>query len=353
MDIVTKLWIAFMFFVTCHTKDWKHDIYMKGENATISIDQQTSSGKVMLEITFSSYTSKLDAIRVILYFPKDKQDVCTGTYIGRVHDIKANNYSFSFILQHVDFVDSGHYTAREDARELGKASVIVPRRTLLGDYNNIMLISFICNSVNISKIQIDMITSTRTIFVVMYDVRNGECTESGQHYLYRIQHCVFTGNTFSFTIRDVSWLDKGVYAAWDSTDILLDSVLLDVRERNEISSTEHSSGYFNSSCVNNPACSEAQNELWVRLLFAAVGVAVTVPLTVACTLLIQRSQRSFRYTYKEAGILAVHTEDNNPSGSCIKEYEKLRPDGNQVNSSYSSLGAENIQVSKRPIILFR
>ncbi|KAL3884839.1 hypothetical protein ACJMK2_024940 [Sinanodonta woodiana] len=230
MDILTKIWITFIAFVTCHAKDWKHEIYMPGENATISIDQQTSTGQGLLEITFTSYTSNKRTILLRFYDQMEGKAGHNINYYNRVHQIKTKNSSFSFILQHVDFVDSGHYTAVENSREIGKTSIIIPRRILLADYNKIMIMSFMCTTANISAIKIDMITSTRTMLVVMYDVRSGQCTDDGGQYIQRVQNCAFTGNTLSFTFGEVSWLEKGVYAAWDSTDILLDSVLLDVRD---------------------------------------------------------------------------------------------------------------------------
>ncbi|KAL3884821.1 hypothetical protein ACJMK2_024922 [Sinanodonta woodiana] len=377
--------------------DWKHEVYRQGENATICTDIQTSTGKGILEITFTSYTSNKLAILVMLYVQMEEKADYNRKYTGRVHHVKTLNASFSFILQHVDFVDSGQYTALENSREVGKASIIVPRRLLFADYHKLLIMSFMCTTANISAIKIDMITSTRTIRVVKYDVRKGQCIDNEGQYIQRVQNCAFTGKNFSFTFRDVSWLDKGVYAAWDSTDILLDSVLLDVHESNEISSMESPHGYFNSGCVTIPACPDAENEVWVRLVFAAVGVALTIPLTVASTLLIlwkkgsfqinrgldinsdqnlkmvpsskkttktadadvreyeePRSNTTDRRIYLEPiGINTLNTEDHNLSGSCSKEYEKLHPYGNQGNNTYSSLGPEHIiEVSKRPILRF-
>ncbi|KAL3884831.1 hypothetical protein ACJMK2_024932 [Sinanodonta woodiana] len=42
------------------------------------------------------------------------------------------------------------------------------------------------------------------------------------------------------------------------------------------------------------------------------------------------------------GIETVHREYNSISGSCINGYEKLRPDGNQGNNTYTYVGAEQI-----------
>ncbi|KAL3884835.1 hypothetical protein ACJMK2_024936 [Sinanodonta woodiana] len=186
-----------------NTQPLKPKIYVPSDNVTVHFDQLDIDEQNILEITFSGYTNKLHVTNVMLCTPMKNETDLNSNYTGRIPSVKMDKGNLSFILLNVSFIDSGNYTVVEHSLEKGKTSIFVPRRTLLGDYNNIMLISLICNSVNISKIQIDMITSTRTILVVMYDVRKGECTESGQHYLYRIQHCVFTGNTFSFTIQEL------------------------------------------------------------------------------------------------------------------------------------------------------
>ncbi|KAK3590883.1 hypothetical protein CHS0354_020860 [Potamilus streckersoni] len=178
----------------------------------------------------------------------------------------------------------------------------------------------------------------------------------------------------------------------------------ELQVNNGRSSTEVSNGYFNSSCITNPASSDAENAVWTRLLFAAVGAAVSIPLTVTITLLIIWIRGSFQFScmkpskgpqeaevictkkdlkmgpiskytinsadadeseYEEPhsnttvfgiylepiGIDTAHTENDNPGGSGTKVYEKLHPNGNQGNNMYSSLGAEHIpEVSKRPII---
>ncbi|KAL3884847.1 hypothetical protein ACJMK2_024948 [Sinanodonta woodiana] len=330
--------------------------------------------------------------------------------------------SLCFLLLNVTFMDSGTYTVStmEDSVVKGETGLLVARQTVFGQHDKMMNITFMCNKMNISSIKIEMMIFTIVFPVLIYDVSHANCTEVGDVLKNRIESCLFNGITLSLTIRSLTWLERGTYAAWGDQNFLLDSVFVEIEDtkrssletrkgyvtllstangptdsskfaketgNNELSSTELSHGYFDSSFAINIGSYDEENEVWVRILFAAVGVAVAVSLTVASTLLILWRRRSLQFTcmgpdinseqgmqmepisktttipaatderqyeelrsymtgrsiYLEAvGIETAHTEDNNPGRSCSKEYEKLHPFDNQGNNTYSSLGAEHI-----------
>ncbi|KAL3884834.1 hypothetical protein ACJMK2_024935 [Sinanodonta woodiana] len=385
INISKTICLIFLMFGITNTKDLKRKVYLRGDNATVHIDLLNTIGKDVLEISFSSHvTRKLENL-IIVDLRKNTTDnaYIIRTYTGRIETIEINNSSLSFQLFNVSVMDSGHYIAYADYVVKGNTSILVARRRLLVQDGLSTILSFMCNTTQVTSIKIEMMVNTLKFDVVKYDVLHANCTEFGHFYSDRIESCALRDSTLSFIIRKVSYVDMGTYVARDDTDIPIDSILVEVEVNSAASSPKSTAIHINSTYMPNTTCLVTDNFQFEWILVSGLVVVLVAtcmvikvvgrrrerkdlkmgPISENTTKRVAADTREYeeprsnttdlRMYLEPIGILAVHTEDNNPSESCIKEYEKLRPDGNQVNSSYSSLGAENIQVSKRPIILFK
>ncbi|KAL3884808.1 hypothetical protein ACJMK2_024909 [Sinanodonta woodiana] len=152
---------------------------------------------------------------------------------------------------------------------------------ILGQHNVPVMLSLTCNITNVTLIKIQMMLSTLQHVVLTYDVTQENNTEVGNLYRYRIEGCEVNENNFSFTIRNVSWTDLGVYVAWSDTNILMDSVLLEFEDHNSTSSPERTPIYFTSSSVPTTLKLMAENYMleWIFIstvvvLLLAAGVIV-------------------------------------------------------------------------------
>ncbi|KAL3884849.1 hypothetical protein ACJMK2_024950 [Sinanodonta woodiana] len=104
-----------------------------------------------------------------------------------------------------------------------------------------------------SSIKIEMINPS-PLAVVIYDVEEQRCTQVGDLYLNRIKSCAFNASNFTFTLHNVSWLDKGTYVAWDDRRFLLDSIDLDIQVGSKLSIPETSNVYITlPSTATEPA----------------------------------------------------------------------------------------------------
>ncbi|KAK3607403.1 hypothetical protein CHS0354_003030 [Potamilus streckersoni] len=262
MDIVTAICVFFMFFGTVHAPDWKPMIDGRGKHVTVHIDHLAIIGTDILEITFSGYNSKQQVINLMVYNPmKNHTDNISVNvnYVGRIQRIEINNGSLSFLLLNVTFMDSGNYTVIQNSLEKGKTSILLPRHRLLGQNSKPMFLLFTCNMTNVTSITIEMLISKIHHLVLKYDVTSENCTKFGSLYMDRIEACVLNGSTFSFSIRNLTLVDMGMYVAWGNMDILMDSVLVEVEESNTTSSTESTHIYFRSSFIPKIVSSEADN----------------------------------------------------------------------------------------------
>ncbi|KAL3884522.1 hypothetical protein ACJMK2_024656 [Sinanodonta woodiana] len=233
-DIIIATYL--LIFQTINNSGLKPDLYAQGESATVHINQLRKNGKKILEINFSGYASKLHVTNVMLYDTTKRHDnyiSINRNYTGRITHITPNYNSLSFRLRNVTFMDSGNYTIFEDSIENGKTSILVARFRLTGQDKEPMVLPFLYNQMNISTIQIEMLIPSMNFPVLIYDVKKDYCTTLGQLYMARIQNCELSGNRFSFTFRDVSWLDKGMYVAWDDKGFILDTIMVDYEDLSE------------------------------------------------------------------------------------------------------------------------
>ncbi|KAK3590887.1 hypothetical protein CHS0354_020865 [Potamilus streckersoni] len=233
MDMVTTVYVLFMLHGTVHTTDWKQTTYNRGENVKVHMDHLELSGKNVLEIIFSGYTSKQHLTNVMIYNPVKNQveNISINiNYTGRLQRIEINETYLSFLLLNVSFADSGNYTAIENKLVKGKTSIHVPRYLLLGQDGEPITVTFTCNKTKVTSIKIEIMTSTVHHLVLTYDVTRENNTQISSLYSDRIEGCVLEGSIFFFTIRKVSFLDKGTYVAWGDMDYVLDSVFLDLED---------------------------------------------------------------------------------------------------------------------------
>ncbi|KAK3580155.1 hypothetical protein CHS0354_013436 [Potamilus streckersoni] len=211
------------------------------------MDELQVNGKQILEMHFYGFTSKRQVSNVMLYDAmKNQSDQISvnKNYTHRIERFKLNNGNLSFLLLNVNFMDSGKYTVStlDSSVVKGKTSILVARQTILGQDGGLMNFTFMCNKTNISLIKIENIISKIHTPVVIYNVSQQNCTEFGYLFKNQIESCLFSGITFSFTIRRLTWLEKGQYVAWDDKNFLLDSVFLEIQDT-KTSRLETTKGY--------------------------------------------------------------------------------------------------------------
>ncbi|KAK3590882.1 hypothetical protein CHS0354_020859 [Potamilus streckersoni] len=254
MEFVTTMFAFFMLFGIVHAKEREPKIYARGANATIHIEELEIDEKNTLEITFSGFISKQHVTNVMLYAPMKNQrdNISINTiYKGRIEMIKIEKSSLRFLLLNVDFVDSGNYTVAIDSQRKGATSIFVPRHRLLGNNTESMVVHFTCNITYLSSIKIEMMISKQNFYVLKYDVKRRNCTEEGNLYRNRIENCVLKGSNFSFTIRKITFVDMGMYVAWDDKDILMDSVIVEFEGNNTASNPGKRNTNFSSLLIPN------------------------------------------------------------------------------------------------------
>ncbi|KAL3884828.1 hypothetical protein ACJMK2_024929 [Sinanodonta woodiana] len=237
-------------------QEWNPEKYAEGDDVPIRIDVLHINGDEVLEINFSGFFSKQRISNVMIYYPKkiqsDSESVSTN-YTGRIKHIKMDKGCFSFRLLLVSTMDSGNYTVFQNSLEKGNTSILVSRRVLFRQDLGSMILPFKFNKANMSLITIEMINPL-PLAVVIYDVELQRCKHMGYPYQNRTESCAFNASNFTFTLHNVSWLDKGTYVAWDDRRFLLDSIDLDIQEGSKFSSQEASNVYITlPSAATEPA----------------------------------------------------------------------------------------------------
>ncbi|KAL3884850.1 hypothetical protein ACJMK2_024951 [Sinanodonta woodiana] len=296
MAIVIRICVLLMLLGIADPKEWRNETSsVNGRNVTVCMDGFQIKGTQGLEINFAGFISKHHVSNVMIYNPlKDQsyQMSVNRNYTGRIekltidkhqvcNEFLANpvkyhseqmrinkhdtgeinvfkmNISLSFHLRHVTFMDSGTYTVTtmEDSVVKGGTRLFVARHTMFGQDGSSMNITFMCNKRNISSITIEMMLFNIFFPVVIYDVSHANCTKFGEVLKNGIESCLFDGITLSFSIRRVTWLDRGMYVAWDDMKFLMDSIFIEI-EDTKTSSLETRKGYVTlPSTVKRPTVS--------------------------------------------------------------------------------------------------
>ncbi|KAL3884523.1 hypothetical protein ACJMK2_024657 [Sinanodonta woodiana] len=257
MATIIRIYVFLLLIGIADTTEWRPGTFVTGENVTVCMDRLQIKGTHILQINFAGFISKQHVSNVLLYNPLNTtfdQLSVNSNYTGRIEKFETNQSSLSFLLLNVKIMESGMYTVTtmEGSVVKGNTSILVARQRILGQLGDSMNITFMCNKANISSIQIEMFVPKASYRVVIYDLTQANCTVLGTQFINRIENCILSGTKFSFTIKKITWLEIGTYAALDDRKFLLDSLFV-VIEDTKTSSVETSNGYVTlPSTVNEP-----------------------------------------------------------------------------------------------------